>query len=135
MTLPVTSLLAGLFTLMMVPLSAQISARRLKTGVISMNPSGDTTLIRRIRAHGNFIEYAPAAVIAVGLVELGVAPAVLVWSLAAAMFFSRVVHAIGMLYAKGPASLMLRGPAIVVQHVAFLVAGGWLVAHALQDGL
>ena len=86
------------------------------------------TLRRRIRAHGNFIEYAPTALIAVGLVEFGGAAQFLVIGLAAAFFFSRALHAIGMLYTSTPA---LRAGAMLIQHAAFLVAGGWLVFKAM----
>lgn len=128
MSLPITSLLAGLFTLMMIPLSVQVSMRRFKTGIADMSGVRDETLRRRIRAHGNFTEYAPTALIALGLIEYAGAATLLVWSLAAAFFLSRLMHALGMLYTSGPA---LRGAAMLVQHAAFLVAGSWLVAKAL----
>lgn len=128
MSLPITSLLAGLFTLMMIPLSVQVSMRRFKTGIADMSGVRDETLRRRIRAHGNFTEYAPTALIALGLIEYAGAATLLVWSLAAAFFLSRFMHALGMLYTSGPA---LRGAAMLVQHAAFLVAGSWLVAKAL----
>ena len=127
MSLPVTSLLAGLFTLMMVPLSLQVSARRFKTGIAHISGEHDETLRRRIRAHGNFTEYAPTALIALGLIEYAGAATLLVRSLAAAFFLSRLLHALGMLYTAGPA---LRGTAMLVQHAAFLVSGVWLVANA-----
>lgn len=128
MTLTVTSLLAGLFALLMVPLSLQVSMRRVKLGGVSVGDANDETLRRRIRAHGNFIEYAPTALIAVGLVELGGATKFLVVGLAIAFFLSRALHAIGMLYTSTPT---LRAGAMLIQHAAFLVAGIWLVAKAL----
>jgi uncharacterized membrane protein YecN with MAPEG domain len=128
MPLPATSLLTGLFALMMVPLSVQVSLRRRQTGIAGMNTGGDETLRRRIRAHGNFAEYAPLAVLAVGLTEFGGAAPALVWALAAAMLFARVLHAVGMLFTSGPAA---RGAAMVVQHLAFAVAGVWLLRHTL----
>jgi uncharacterized membrane protein YecN with MAPEG domain len=63
MTLPITSLLAGVFALLMVPLTLQISMRRARLGGISAGDGTDEVLPRRIRAHGNFIEYAPTALI------------------------------------------------------------------------
>jgi uncharacterized membrane protein YecN with MAPEG domain len=123
MSLPITSLLAGLFALLMVPLSLQVSLRRVALGA-SPNAGMDETLVRRIRAHGNFIEYAPTALIALGLMEFGGAPRALVLGLAVAFLASRLLHAAGMLYTSTPA---LRGVGMLVQHAAFLIAGGWLV--------
>ena len=127
MTLPVTSLLAGIFSLLMVPLSLQVSMRRAMLGV-SAGDANDETLRRRVRAHGNFIEYAPMAVIAVGLIEFGGASRLLAVSLAVAFFLSRTLHAIGMLYTSTPT---LRAGGMLIQHVTFLVAGVWLVLEAI----
>jgi uncharacterized protein len=129
MTLPVTTFLAGVFALLMVPLSLQVSMRRVKLGGVSFGSANDETLRRRIRAHGNFIEYAPTALIAVGLVELGGGARLLVISLAAAFCISRVLHAVGMLYTSTPT---LRAGAMLIQHVAFLVAGVWLVLKVIR---
>jgi hypothetical protein len=131
MTLPIASMLAGLFALMMVPLSAQVSIARLHAGMVAFGDGGDETLRRRMRAHGNFIEYAPTALIAVGLMELGGAGPALVGTLAAAFLVSRVLHAVGMLYASTP---VLQGIGMVVQHLAFLAAGAWLVVAAVGHG-
>ena len=127
MTLPVTSLLAGSFALLMVPLSLQVSMRRAKLGV-SAGDANDDTLRRRIRAHGNFIEYAPIALIVVGLIELDGTAKPLVVGLAVAFFLSRALHAIGMLYTSTPT---LRAGGMLIQHVAFLVAGVWLVLKVI----
>jgi len=67
-SLPITSLVAGVFALLLVSLSVQVSLRRAKMNTV-FGDAGDKTLRRRIRAHGNFIEYAPLALIALGLVE------------------------------------------------------------------
>ena len=128
MPLTFTTLLTGLFALMMVPLSLKVSMRRVKLGGISSGDGGDETLHRRIRAHGNFVEYAPMALIAVALVEYGGGATSLVITLACAFLVSRVVHAIGMLYTSTPT---LRAGGMLIQHTAFLVSGGWLVFHAV----
>jgi len=124
MTLPVTSLLAALFALLMVPLSLQVSMRRVRLGGVVVGDANDETLRRRIRAHGNFVEYVPTGLIVVGLVEAGGAAKLLVVGLAAALLVSRVLHAIGMLYTSTPT---LRAGGMLIQHAAFLVAGVWLL--------
>lgn len=128
MNLQVTTLLAGIFSLLMVPLSLQVSLRRVKLGGVSSGSASDETLRRRIRAHGNFIEYAPTALIAVGLIEFGGGTRFLVLGLAIAFILSRVIHALGMLYSSTPT---LRAVAMLIQHAAFLVSGIWLVLRAI----
>jgi uncharacterized membrane protein YecN with MAPEG domain len=95
----------------------------------SFGDSGDETLRRRIRAHGNFAEYAPLALILLGLVEgLGAARGA-VLGLAIAFCFARLVHAVGMLYASRPT---LRAVAMLVQHAAFVFAAVLLLQRALS---
>ena len=121
-SLPVTTALAGFFALMTVALSAPISLRRLALRV-SYGDGGDDVLKRRIRAFGNFIEYAPLALIVLGLLELRHAPSGFVLGIAITLLLARLLHAWGMLYAtRAPRAL-----GITIQHLAFLVAGGWLL--------
>ena len=54
---------------MMVLLSFQVSLRRAKLNV-THGDANDETLRRRVRAHGNFVEYAPLAVVVLGLMEI-----------------------------------------------------------------
>jgi len=126
--LPTTSLVAGVFALMLVPLSIQVSLRRAKANAV-FGDAGDETLRRRIRAHGNFIEYAPLAVVVLGFVEYRGAASWLVYSLALGFAFSRIAHAIGMLYTSTPP---LRAAAMLINHACFLAAGIWLVASIVR---
>lgn len=119
-----TCLVAGIFALLIVPLSVQVSLRRAKTNAV-FGDAGDEALRRRIRAHGNFIEYAPLAVVVLGLIEYLGGASWLVWSLAAGFVFSRVMHAIGMLFTSTPP---VRAIAMLVNHASFLAAGIWLVS-------
>jgi uncharacterized protein len=124
LSLPVTSILAALFALLMVPLSLNVSMRRIQLGGISLGDGDDETLRRRIRAHGNFIEYIPTGLIVIGLVELAGANRLQVAALAAAFFISRVLHALGMLYSQTPS---LRAFSMLIQHTVFIVSAIWLL--------
>lgn len=128
MSLHVTSLLAGLFSLLMVPLSLQVSMRRVIAKVGPLGDGGDEILRRRIRAHGNFVEYAPTALIVVGLIEYSAGATLFVWWLASAFLLSRIGHAVGLLYMSSSA---VRGASMLVQHATFLAAGAWLLAKTL----
>ncbi len=127
--LPITSILAGALALLMTVLSVLVSMRRAATGTV-YGDADDDVLRRRVRAHGNFSEYAAMAVILVALVELGGAANLLVRGLAAAFLASRLLHAYGMLHASSRA---LRGAAMVLQHGAALTAGIWLLARFLGE--
>ena len=124
MTLPVVSILAGVFILMLVALSLSVSMRRIYVGGIFFGDANDDTLLRKIRAHGNFIEYVPTALIVIGLMELAGAAKLQLAVLAIAFFISRVVHAYGMLYTK-TASVGAVG--MMIQHAVFIVSGIWLL--------
>lgn len=128
MSLQVTSLIAGLFALMVVPLSFLITIRRFKVRTV-FGDAGDKILRRRIRALGNFTEYVPLALIVLGLVEGQGAPSLLVWSLGIAFLASRIAHAVGMLYSTTPT---LRAIGMLVQHTAFIISGVWLVFSVLK---
>ena len=64
--LPITSILVGVCALLMVLLSLPVSLRRRKLKA-ARGDADDRLLGNLIRAHGNFIEYAPLGLIAVGL--------------------------------------------------------------------
>jgi uncharacterized membrane protein YecN with MAPEG domain len=123
MSLPITSVIAGIFALLMVPLSLQISMRRTKVKV-AYGDADDRDLRRKIRAHGNFIEYAPTALIVLALVELAGTSAWFVWGLGGLFVLGRVLHAIGMLYTATP---KLQAIAMIMNHTAFLISGSWLI--------
>ena len=127
--LSVTSVCAAVFAIMIAALSLQVSLRRVKLGGIDFGDGDDTTLRRRIRAHGNFIEYAPLAVVCVGLLEIQKAPENLVLGIAFSFVLTRIVHAAGMLLASTPT---LRAIAMMIQHVTFLTVAGSLLY--LQHG-
>jgi uncharacterized protein len=124
-----TAALAAAFAILMVLLSLQTSMRRAKLGV-THGDAGDETLRRRVRAHGNFIEYAPLAVLLLLLVEIAGTSSSMNKALALALLSARLLHAVGMLYTSGPA---LRAIGMLVQHAAFIWAAVLLVrrvAHA-----
>ena len=123
MTLQITSILTGIFCILIVVLSLQVSLRRREKNV-SVGDAGDRMLQRRIRAHGNFIENAPLMVLAVAFLEYNAGARWLVAVIALAFLISRVLHAIGILYMEKPT---LRAIAMVMQHSAFVVAGAWLL--------
>jgi len=121
--LTITMFLTATFGLMLVALSTYTSLRRRKL-LVAHGDAGDTDLKRRIRAHGNFIENAPFLLIMTGALEMAQAPQWSVAAIALAFLVARLIHAVGTLYGKGP---MLRASAMVIQHVAMVVACVYLM--------
>ena len=123
MPLPqITMSLAALFAIMIVILGVQVSLRRAKLKA-THGDANDETLRRRIRAHGNFIEYAPLAAVVVGLLEMGGAASAVTLAVAIAFGIARIVHALGMLYTSTPAT---RAAAMVLQNTAFITSAALL---------
>ena len=122
--LPVTTPVAGLFALLMVALSLLVSMRRIALDGVIFGDAGDAVLRRRIRAHGNFVEYAPLGVVALGLVELSDAPLGMVMTLAVALLAGRLLHALGMLFVEHH---LPRSIGMTLSHLFFLASGAWLL--------
>lgn len=125
--LPITSFTAAAFAFMIVALGLQVSLRRVKLGGINFGDGGDSTLQRRIRAHGNFIEYAPLGLACTALLEFQSAPHNFVIAIAVCFVATRLLHAIGMLYSESP---LIRAIAMMLQHLNFLAAGAYLAYNA-----
>jgi uncharacterized membrane protein YecN with MAPEG domain len=124
----ITAYLAAAYATLMVVLSVQTSLRR--RGLrISKGDGGDETLRRRIRAHGNFSEYAALALVIVALVEISGAARINVAALAAIFLLARLLHAVGMLYVSGPA---LRALGMILQHTGFLFGAMLLIKRAIH---
>ena len=90
-TLPVTSLYAAIFGLLLIPITYAVGLRRMKTRT-SFLDGGDKVLLRRMRSHGNFVEYVPFAIVLMALTELNGASSTYMHALGALLLVSRIVH-------------------------------------------
>lgn len=70
--------------------------------LITTKDADDGVLQRKIRAHGNFIEYVPLALLLIVALELMAAPVGLVWALGTALTVGRIAHAWGVVATYGP---------------------------------
>lgn len=114
--LPVTLVTAGGCALLSVWLAIRVSQVR-HAAKVSIGDGGDETLIRRMRAHANFGEYAPYILILIGLIEFTTGPSLWLWIAAVAFLLARIAHPLGMEGLRGARS------------------GGTLVTLALLAGL
>jgi len=91
----ITGLYAGLSALVLIALSVNVIRMRARERV-GIGDADRPMLRRAIRVHGNFIEYAPLALILVYLVEAGGFAAWKVHALGAALVVGRIAHAFGL---------------------------------------
>ena len=124
-TMPITALFAGLLALIFIALSARVIGRR-QGARVALGDAGDRSLQRRIRAHANFAEYTPIALIALGLAESLKAWPLALYVIGGILLFGRVIHAIGI--SREPETLALRVTGMVL---TFIAIGG---AAALLAG-
>ena len=66
--MPITLLYAGLLGLWFLVLSVRVILGR-RRGKVNLGDGGDVSLLRRIRAHGNFAEYVPFILLLMAALE------------------------------------------------------------------
>lgn len=93
--LPITLTSAGAMALINVWLGFRVGQVRTSEKV-SVGDGGNEAVIRRMRAHANFVEYAPFVLILIGLIEFTTGSATWLWIVAALFLLGRLAHPIGM---------------------------------------
>lgn len=85
----------ALNALLLIYLSVRVGQARTRLK-INLGDGGNPEMVKAIRTHGNYVEYAPLAL--VGLVALAAmgAHVAIVHALGAAFFFARVSHLLGL---------------------------------------
>ena len=94
-----TSLYVGLLGLILIFLSVKIIQNR-RFAKISLGDEGNSLLQSKIRAHGNFIEYAPIFLIMLMSVEIGGLNKYLVHLFGIIFTIGRISHAYGMMISE-----------------------------------
>ena len=126
MVLAVTLTLAAACAAINLWLGMRLVGRRL--GGIAVGDGGDEMMLRDMRAHANFAEYAPFVLVLVGGIELAGGSPTWLWVASTAFVIARVAHPLGMrIDGRNPARA---GGAVVTWAVLALLAG-WAVAIVL----
>jgi uncharacterized membrane protein YecN with MAPEG domain len=87
----VTPIYAGLLALIYFVLSYRVIKLR-GPGRPSLGDGGDPTLMRRIRAHGNFAEYVPFILLMIGILEINHLPTYWLHALGITLLVARLLH-------------------------------------------
>lgn len=95
MLLPITLTLAAACAFLNLWLASRCVRMRLGKQVLH-GDGGHALLAKRMRAHGNFVEYTPIILILTALVELAVGPSLWLWSVGLVYVLARIAHGFGM---------------------------------------
>jgi uncharacterized membrane protein YecN with MAPEG domain len=120
MTPTITLLYAGLSALILLGLSARVVGLRRKHQV-GIGTGSVKALERAVRAHANFTEYVPLALLLIGLLEWSGFAAVFIHGLGAALVVARVLHALGLNRSAGVSAGRFVGT--VLTWLVLLIAG------------
>lgn len=82
---------SAVFVLMSIPMAIAVGVRRAKTGILLLHGEDDD-LLRLMRAHGNFIEYVPLALLALAGAEVAGAAPWLVAICGGTLILARLIH-------------------------------------------
>lgn len=118
---------AGLLALLFVFLSLRVIRFRRAAGV-SLGDGGDEELRRRIRAHANFAEYAPLALILMTLAEVQGQAAWIIHLVGVPLVAGRAAHAYAV--SQAPQIMPLRVAGMIATIAAILVAAAANLAGA-----
>ena len=87
----ITPIYAGILGLVYLFLAASVIRQRRRLG-ISVGDDGDATFLRRVRAHGNFAEYVPIALILMAFAELQGTGSAILHLMGAMLLIGRLSH-------------------------------------------
>jgi len=116
----VTSIFTAILTLFYLVLTLRIITIR-ETHKVSLGDGGVDELQRAIRAHGNFAEYVPIALICLACLEGNGAPWWITVPLGIAIVTGRVLHALGMSEAKSDFRYRVKGMKFTINTLMVMV--------------
>ena len=126
--LQIVALYAGINLIVLPILMYRVGQLRMSTKT-SLGEGDDFNLLSRIRAHANFTENTPLALIGLFIMaQLGGVPAWLMHALGGGFTFGRLAHAHGMAQDKALGKGRTVGAALSL--LIFLVMGGYLIFRA-----
>jgi uncharacterized membrane protein YecN with MAPEG domain len=125
----ITLLYAGLCALLVLFLATRVAVWRYSHR-IGLGDGGDRELLKRVRAHGNAVEYLPLSLILLGGMELNGYSPRLIHGFGIALLLSRVAHAWGVSREAGASPGRLGGIVVtwgVMLAMAAFAIGGYVM--------
>lgn len=125
----ITLLFASLHALLMLLLAVRVVGHR-RSAKIGLGDGGDKLLAKKVRAHANFVEYVPTALILLALLELSGLAALWLWICGGTLLLGRVLHAVGLSRSAGVSFGRFWG--ILLTWAALLLMAGMGVGMSLR---
>lgn len=126
MILPVTLTIAAALAVVNLWLAFRIVPTRMRDNIM-VGDAGDDRLSARMRAHANFTEYAPLALILFGLIELAGGSVTVLWILGVIFVVARLLHPFGM---DRPTPNPFRAFGALATWVVLALLAGWALTIA-----
>ena len=126
-----TALYAGVLALLYVFLSFRVIFMR-RSARVEIGTGESKELLRRTRVHANFAEYAPYALLLMGLAESLQARPLTLHVAGATLLAGRVMHAYGL--SQTPHIMPLRGGGMVLTFTSLLTGAAACIWLALGRG-
>ena len=117
----VTPVYAGLLAFLYLFLTFSVIRQRRQLD-ISVGDGGDARFLRKVRAHGNFAEYVPLALILMALAELAGAGAMTLHAVGALLLAGRLAHGWCFIFTERNLSARVAGMVMTIAAVA--IGGG-----------
>ncbi len=129
LALHAAGLWSGLLILLMIILSGLTVTRR-RRHLVAFGDGGNAELNAAARAFGNASEYIPVGLVALVLLALTGASEMMIHGVGATLLLGRIVHAVGLLFQKGPSLGRVAG--MVLTYLALLVGAVSLIAYGVM---
>jgi uncharacterized membrane protein YecN with MAPEG domain len=129
MILPITLTIAGAAAILNIWLAMRVGRLR-RALKVNVGDGGDERVLRRMRAHANFAENMPIALILIALIELATGGGLLLWGAGILFVLARIAHPFGM---DRPGANAPRGIGIVLTLIVQLGLGLWAILIAYQS--
>ena len=120
----ITALYTSLLAILWLGLTMYVILGRWKYEV-SLGDGGENDLNRRIRAHANFMETVPFAVILLWFGEMYVLTPHVVHSMGIALVIGRILHAYGMLFRKHSTN-RFRQTGMILTMTVMVIVSVWM---------
>lgn len=127
MTLSITPLYAAALTALFLVLSARVITYR-RAHQVSLGDGGDRVLERRMRAQGNFAEYAPLGLILMLGAELAGAAPIWLHATGLTLLAGRLMHGIGFSFLKKNMTLRVGGMVLTLSSLGIGALAGVLAS-------
>ncbi|MGH8172123.1 MAG: MAPEG family protein [Rhodanobacteraceae bacterium] len=133
----ITGLYAALAALLILVLAVRVSLGR-RSHRIGLGEGGNEMLARRIRVHGNAVEYVPLALILLLVLELNQTQPLLLHVFGCVLIAARIIHAFGLSAASGVSPGRAIGSALTWLDIAVMALlilwqkiGTWVLAQSV----